>query len=403
MKVLLSVDCFKNQINGVNTSVKILQKELKSNGIDVRLLALSDTDKSEIINNDYYISSFSVSKIYPGARVSLTCNKKIEREIEVWHPDIIHTQTEFSTYYLAKKVSKKLKIPMVHTLHTMYEDYHEYVCKNEKISKEIIKKILKRFLKNYKYLIVPSEKVKNSIINNNIYNNNINIIPTGIDLNQFKQKISNEEKVYLFDKYQIKKNDKILITVSRLGKEKNIEELIEIIKRIRGIDKCIKLLIVGDGPNKKQLEKIIKNYKLESSIFFVGMVDHKDIYKYYQLGDIFISASTSETQGLTYIEALANGLPLICKRDVCLNTIILDNQNGYQYFDIDEAVLKIIFLFQNESNISIMEEKSKTISNAFSKKIFTRKIVNLYKKIIIREKNNKYYNNECILLQNKKI
>lgn len=83
---------------------------------------------------------------------------------------------------------------MVHTLHTMYEDYYEYINKNEKISKAIINKILKHFLRNYKYLIVPSNKVKLTITKTDISNLNISVIPTGIDLNMFKQTITKEEK-----------------------------------------------------------------------------------------------------------------------------------------------------------------------------------------------------------------
>ena len=167
---------------------------------------------------------------------------------------------------------------MVHTLHTMYEDYYEYINKNEKISKAIINKILKHFLRNYKYLIVPSNKVKLTITKTDISNLNISVIPTGIDLNMFKQTITKEEKNKLLKKYKINSNNKLLVTVSRIGKEKNIEELIDIMSRLYIMDNSIKLLIVGDGPNKNNLIEMVKKLKLENNVVFTGMINPQDIY-----------------------------------------------------------------------------------------------------------------------------
>lgn len=157
--------------------------------------------------------------------------------------------------------------------------------------------------------------------------------------------------------------------------------------RLYIMDNSIKLLIVGDGPNKNNLIEMVKKLKLENNVVFTGMINPKDIYKYYQLGDVFVSASTSETQGLTYVEALANKLPLICKRDPCLDLLIAKGINGYKYSGIEDASLKIYNLINNKKQMKSMGIISKKISENYDKKSFAGKILNLYKKIIL-DKNN---------------
>lgn len=381
MKILLTVDCCQNQINGVNNSVKILADELKKRGNDVRILALSENLKSQIIDDSYYIPSFNCTMIYPGTRMAFYLDNKIRKEIEKWKPDIIHTQTEFYTYKIAKKLSIKLNIPMVHTLHTMYEDYYRYFSSNEKISKEIIYKIIYSFLKKTNYLIVPSDKVKNKILKYGDITTNIEVIPTGININYYQKNIDENERKILLKKYGIQNDDIILLSVSRIGKEKNIEELIEILRKLIIKNNKFKLMIVGDGPNKKNLEHKVHKENLDKNIIFTGMISFNEIYKYYEIGNIFVSASTSETQGLTYVEALASGLPLVCRNDECLKNIIFDS-NGYKYETIEEAVREIISIASDKKKLKNMAKNSAEISNKFSKENFAKKVENEYIKIL---------------------
>ena len=105
--------------------------------------------------------------------------------------------------------------------------------------------------------------------------------------------------------------EKILVTVTRLSKEKNIEELIDYFPALLEKDPDIKLLIVGDGPDRKHLEKLTSKYHLDEKVIFVGRQSAKDVWRYYDLADIFVSASTFEVHSMSYLEALALGLPFL--------------------------------------------------------------------------------------------
>ena len=90
-------------------------------------------------------------------------------------------------------------------------------------------------------------------------------------------------------------------------------------------------LIAGDGPDRERLENLTVELEIQDCTVFTGMISPEEVGRYYQLGDVFVCASNSETQGITYIEALASGVPALCRKDDCLNQVVTDGYNGFQY------------------------------------------------------------------------
>ena len=123
----------------------------------------------------------------------------------------------------------------------------------------------------------------------------------------------------------------MLIYIGRISKEKNLDEIIRHFYEIQNEDTQVKLVIVGDGPELDELKRQSVELKLEDNVIFTGAVPWSEIQDYYAMGDIFVSASTSETQGLTYAEALASGLPILVRRDECLKGILSPMKNGMDY------------------------------------------------------------------------
>lgn len=379
MKILISTDQYTYQVNGVTNSVLALKSELIKLGHDVRVLALSPNHMSFVENNDYFIGSSHIP-VYPDAHFTFKMRDKLIDNIIDWHPDIVHIQTEFSTRRLALKIAKKLNIPYVHTCHTLYEDYIHYFCPSKKLGKFIVKKLSNKYYNSSKYLIVPSSKLKNKMDEYGI-KCPIEVIPTGIELEKYQKVLSKKDKNKLYEELNLSSDYKYLVTVCRIAKEKNIDEIIRYLKNLIEKNNNIKLIIVGDGPYKKKLEKIVDKMNLNEYVIFTGMIKQNDIYKYYKLGDIFLSASTSETQGLTYIEALANGLALVCKSDECLNGVIENGKNGFIYNNEEEFIKSITTIFDNKLEKK-MGNFSLRKSNKFSKKYFGKKMEKLYKSVL---------------------
>lgn len=376
MRILLTTDTFSPSINGVVISINNLYKELIKRGHEVRILTLSFTGYSYKEGDIYYLRSFN-ARIYPGARGTLSYKNRFIKEIIEWSPDIVHSHTEFCTLIHAKYIRKTLKIPHIHTYHTMYEDYLCYVFKGMLISKRRAMKIIRRLIGSVDEIVAPTQKAKSSLIAYGI-NKPISIIPTGIDLSRFRLVEQYRQKIEeLRMSIGLKETDKVLIFLGRLGKEKNIDEIIMNVKELNE-SQDIKMLIVGGGPYADNLKKLVDKLELNEKIIFTGMVPPEDVPLYYSLANIFVTASTSETQGLTYIEALASGLPVVCRYDEAVEGLINNGFNGYMYRSKSEFKESIKALIKNSDDIQGFREKAKSSVERFSLDVFASEVEKLY-------------------------
>lgn len=386
MKVLIASDLFTPQVNGVVTSIVNLQKELEANGHDVRILTLKQSNENEGIEDCVYlIPSFSAGKLYPGVRIMRSLGTKELKDLEDWKPDIIHTQNEFSTFLLASIISSHTKAPVIHTYHTVYEDYVHYFSASETIGKSIVKRFSQNILNRVDTVIVPTEKVRHLIQSYHV-TTPIYTIPTGIDISRFGQPVPSDELQEMKLKHGIHDEDFHLLYLGRLAKEKNVEE---IIAYLRELPENVKLIIVGGGPYLEILKDYADEKDLTDRVVFTGMVKPAEVPKYYQLGDAFVSGSTSETQGLTYVEALASGIPAICRRDSVLDEVIYNGRNGWQYDGVQDFVEYVSLLLQDEALRKKMGQESLEIAQRYSTKAFYQGVIKAYEDTIGRPKTSR--------------
>ena len=380
MKILMTTEWNPPAVNGVVTSVMNLQEELIKLGHEVKILTLSNTPKSFERNGVYYIGSLSAGKIYPGARVAIPKRDRCIKKIIEWHPEIIHSQSEFSTFLMARYLSKKLHVPIVHTYHTVYENYTHYFSPVEKWGKSLACLFTTSTIKHTSCVIAPTEKVRNLLLGYGIQKS-IKVVPTGIRLLQREESHDAFKRQALREQIGADPDTKVLIAVGRLAKEKNLEEILVYFSRLEGLK--VRLLLVGDGPHRKQLELYANQLGIQDSVYFAGMVPHEEVNQFYQLGDVFVSASNSETQGLTYLEAMANGLPALCKKDPCLEDVIKDGETGWQYESFDEFQTQLIYLFQNENVAQSLSSNAKEKAyHDFSAANFASKVEEIYQETI---------------------
>nr|WP_300005969.1 glycosyltransferase [Tissierella sp.] len=378
IKILITIDCYLPTINGVIISVITLKKELEERGHQVKVLTLSKTTNSYKVDDIVYLGSMGVGNFYPGARFTFIRENNFIEELLLWKPDLIHSQSEFSTFSISKEIARELKIPIVHTYHTIYEDYTHYFSPVKKWGRLIAENITLKTLKYADLVIVPTKKISLLLLRYGV-DKEINIIPTGINLKKFNKSTGLNSQDGLRKELKIPINHKVFIFVGRLGKEKNLEELILYLSRLERKD--ITLLIVGDGPHRKTLENYSKGNAFLNNIIFTGMIDPNEIGAYYKLGDVFVSASTSETQGLTYIEALANSLPLICREDQCLDDVIEEGINGFEYSTFEEFENSVNIVF-SDNKIDLKKNALESVTKKFSSDLFAKRIEKSYQDTI---------------------
>ena len=380
MKILITTDLFTTSTNGVVTSVRNLWDELKKKGHDVRILTLSDGLDSYKEGSVYYIKSIPIGFIYPDVRMPVSYHNFLIKELINWKPDIIHSQCEFFTFQYAKRIAKLTGAPLVHTYHTLYEQYVTYVIPSKRFGKRMVRRLSRMRLKRVDTIIAPTGKVENALRGYGL-KNEINVVPSGISLEQHNYRLNPEERRQKRQMLGISENQNVLLNLGRLGTEKNLEELLEYFSAMLLKNPNLTFLIVGDGPDKENLEKLSVDLGIDKQVIFTGMVAPSEVQEYYQLADVFVSASTSETQGLTYIEAAANGLPLLCRQDDCLHNVIKDGVNGYEYTSIDEFISKLNIILENSEWRISAGKNSEKIAKSFGKSQFVDTMENIYESV----------------------
>jgi len=388
MKILITTDAYYPMTNGVVISTDTLYNQLKLRGHDVRILTLSSEGKGYVSGDVYYLSSGSVN-VYPQAKIIKPVRSKIISDIIKWEPDIIHSQTEFSTMVMAKYIKRRLKIPQVHTYHTMYEDYLKYFLRGKILKKNAMARITRILLNSFEFVIAPTEKVKSLLIGYKVDTDIIEVIPTGIDIGKFQKSVSTEERESILRENGLSINDNILVYVGRIAEEKNIEELLYLFNEAINEISDIKFLIVGGGPYLDALKAVVAELNLRESVKFTGMIDSHKIYQYYKVGTIFVTASKSESQGLTYLEALASGCPVLCRWDACIEGLIIEGITGFTYNDGEEFMKALKKLLYNKELRVSIKKNSIEIANKYSKENFGLRVIDTYMKAIEKNIRNK--------------
>ena len=392
MKIGLFTDSYPPYINGVSTSVYNLREALKKLGHTVYIVTVNDS----IIKHEYDekekilripgipigIYDYRLSEIYPISTVKMIKN---------WNLDVIHSHTEFGIGIFARILSKKFKIPLVHTYHTLYEDYTHYITHNhfDKLSKKIVKDLTKVYcVKTAKETIVPTDKIYKLFKEKYMITKNISVIPSGIDIERFFEENVEKDKVdKIKRKYGITKEDFTIIFVGRLAPEKNIEFLLKAQQKlVEEKVNNIKLLIVGDGPDKENYINISRKLNIFDKVIFTGKIEQKEIQYYYQCADAFVTASNSETQGLTVIEAMAAGVVPICINDMAFIDMLpkkslFSNQNEY--------INRLITFSKDEKIRKEYKAEIRKKAEEYSSSTYAQRVLNVYNGVLNGGNNEK--------------
>ena len=388
MRVGIFSETYAPYISGLVTSEIMLKKALEKLGHEVYVVTANlESFHYEYDEEEKVLKIPGIpTGIYDSRLTSIYPIKAINK-IKSWNLDVIHSQTEFAIGSFARLFAKQYNIPIVHTYHTMYEDYVHYITKGHfnKSSKKIVEYLTKFYCdKTITELIVPTKKAYNLFKEKYNVERNIHIIPTGIEIERFfRENIKTRKINELKHKFKIKRGDFVLIFVGRIAEEKNIPFIIDVMADIK--KKNIKLLIIGDGPDKEKYEEYTKQ-KEADNVLFTGKVPWDDIPAYYSIGNAFISASNTETQGLTIIEAMAASLPALCIDDESFNGTVVNDLNGYLFKNEKECEQIILKLYNDKKLTNYLSNGARSSAERHSSKYFAEQVLDVYKKAIKKKK-----------------
>ncbi|MEY8444138.1 glycosyltransferase family 4 protein [Lactococcus ileimucosae] len=395
MRIGIFTDSYFPQISGVATSIQSLTIELEKLGHQVFIFTTTDPHADVDHEPENIIRFQSVPFVSLAERKVVIKGVFAAYQIaRTYQLDIIHTQTEFGMGLLGKMVAQQLQIPVIHTLHTKYEDYVHYIAKGRLIRPSMVKYIIRNFLRGSEAIICPSQMVLDTV---NSYGISLpkRVIPTGIDLSRFKRdEITLDEIQDLRHSLGLADNETMLLSLSRVAAEKNIQAVVASMPQL--IEKiAIKLVIVGDGPYMKNLQEQVAELNIGDYVVFTGAVENKKTAYYYKAADFFISASTSETQGLTYLEALAAGTRVLATVNPYL-TQLIDAKEFGRLFASDEDIADTVLAAVNESQ-ELNKEKFNKKLYEISAENFAQQVYNFYQDTIVEyqaRKNSEHFLDE---------
>lgn len=388
MRIALFTDTYPPELNGVANSIFSLRNVLKQNENEVLVVTIDHRNKIysyDTINKVIYISKKQLDSYNNLPSLYNSFINNLELIVKDFNPDVIHAQTGWGICSIATKISTNCDIPLVFTYLNMKKEYINYAT-GENI------KGIRRFLV-YKNRIDVIEKSNELITLNNKnkdyirslgFNKSINVIPISVDFTKFN---SLDYKIIKNKKNELGINEfaKVFLIVSKLAEKKRIDILIKAYSNFKiahpEVDSV--LVIVGGGPSCAGLVKLVDKLHVKDSVKFIGSVKSNEISIFYRMSDIYLSASTNESQRLTYYEAIASRLLCLVRFDNDLLDIIKDNETGF-YFHNDNDCASLIYKIINMKEEELETIKDKAIENIkkFSIEKYYSNIMHVYEKAI---------------------
>jgi glycosyltransferase involved in cell wall biosynthesis len=309
MNILMVSDVYFPRVNGVSTSIKTFRTSLQQQGHNVVLVAPDyqqdigdDPDIIRIPSRYLWLDPEDRMMKY-GAIMALT------DELRSRNFDLLHIQTPFVAHRAGLQLAQRLDIPVVETYHTYFEEYlyHYVPFLPRRLMKAAARHFTRAQCNRLDAVVVPSRAMRDVLVEYGVTVPH-SIIPTGLELDSFVNGSGNRFR----QAHGIDPGRPVLVHVGRVAHEKNIDFLIDVLSSLRGRFEEILLVIAGEGPARKSLRTRVARDKLEANVMFVDYLPRgEQLWDCFCAGNAFVFASSTETQGLVLLEAMALGTPVV--------------------------------------------------------------------------------------------
>jgi len=385
LKIAMFTNNYFPVIGGVPISIQRLAKALRKRGHEIKIFA--PEYKNESKNEENIIRCKSIYHYEESGLefpVTNIFSPQIKKDFQAEDFDLVHAHHPFWLGNKGRKLAEKFNLPLAFTYHTRLEKYAHYVPNILFMRKFFANRLSHFLIKNFSNktdaVFAPTESTKEYLRNVGV-SRYIKVMPTGIDFDYYN---CSQEKIDKLREKLIGDSEHLLITVSRLSKEKNLYFLLKGIKRLKEkSDLNFKLIIIGSGSEKENIEQYIKKNNLENYIELIGVVDFREMAKYYLASDLFVFASTTETQGMVLLEAMAGNNPVVALKSSGIDDVINNGYNGYKTeADIDKWSSKIEELLINREKYEESAKNAREMAENYSIAEMAKKAEKLYYKIM---------------------
>jgi len=313
-------------------------------------------------------------------------SRRIDTAFKTFPCDLVHVHHPFWLGGKGMRLAKRRGIPVVFTYHTRLERYTHYIPLPGAVLKNLAAHFLiKRFANKCDAIITPTASTEEYLRNLGV-SSLIETIPTGISIGDYER--CSSQQVHDLRSQYAASGERLLISVARMAKEKNLDFLIDGLVKVKDRTHTpFKCLLVGDGPEKERLEEKVAELGMDERIVFAGNMAPREVIRCYLAADLFVFASTSETQGMVLLEAMAGGCPVVAVRASGVYDVVKDGYNGFKAPESTESWAKAVAtLLEDKQLLSALSENSRVFAENYSVEKITEKVSRLYRRVLVLNK-----------------
>lgn len=382
LRVAMFTNNFLPFIGGVPIAIERLRRGLTQLGHKVLVVAPCYQDATSDEADTVRVGPLLPLGKFGEFRLANIFSWSMYRKVMLFRPDLIHVHHPFWLGSAGVITARMLDIPVIYSYHTRLEHYAHYVPLPGPLFRNLVSHALVRRLANRcDGVVVPTESAEEYLRTIGV-KRPIFVQPTGIDYQRL-QAVTAAEVQVLREKLGLT-NERVLISISRLSKEKNIDFMFDAIAQLaRTCTVPFRLLLIGEGEEREHLQRRLSTEGLASHVLLVGAVPPEEIPIYCQLGDFFLFASRSETQGMVILEAMAAGLPVVAVRSSGIDDFVQDGVNGFKTpANCTRWAARVEQLLSDTALCKQFSDNARTFAFAFRIEQFSDNFTKIYARVL---------------------
>lgn len=397
MRIVFVTDSFWPRINGLTVSVDAFSISLIELGHEVHIVTnrYDETDRTfdarvparkmhRFPSKAWKVFSEEDFQVLPHAYF------RVYSTLVAINADIVHIHTaEFSLGQIAKLYAWRKHKPLVMSSHTHWEQYiHNYVWFLPlKTAQHLARFIMHHVFRNADLVIAPSVFHRDMMVSYGLPKSWISVLPTGFKLSDFDFDLTENQRVHdeLHKMHPQLKSVRKLLFVGRIGKEKNVDLLLDVMDKVVTVFPDTILLMVGDGPYRKTFAHLVHMRGLQEHFIFTGYIDHWKIKYFYSEAEVFTFPSISETQGMVTVEAMACKTPVVAVGEMGTFFVMGGDNGGFMVpNDADAFAHRVIELLADNELRERKANEAYNFAQGWSINKMTQKLLGLYDGLLNR-------------------
>jgi glycosyltransferase involved in cell wall biosynthesis len=376
MRIVNFTNSYRPVIGGIETSIILFRRGLIEAGHEVFVVAPEYHDYEDEEPYIFRFPSLQIPRQLVDASVALAPKEDVAMLVRGLRPHVIHTQHPFLIGALAADIALDLKLPLVYTFHSRYDNFAESyvpIPLASDLANLVIDEMVGRFLEKCSHLVAPTPSIRDYILETYNLDVPVTVVPTPVDLSAYTNLKPERIRQQLGAE-----TAELLLYIGRFAPEKNLNFLLKAFARIAAARPHARLLLVGRGPEEDRLHKLAQQLNITERVIFAGPVAHDDIPHYAAAADLFVFASTLETQGLVLVEAMAAGTPVVAIKTPGPADVLADGGGVLVPLQENAFVEAVVSLLADRDRFMAMKSQARQAAQRYSIATTTEQLVAVY-------------------------